>query len=249
MIAAFPMYDRAETAAANDALWRHVTQNLGLPATELARHLSLDTVWCHPDLVLSQTCGMPFKLWVKDHAQYVASPDFRLPDTPSGYYYSVIIARTDDPRPAVDLLQTRPVINQEHSQSGYNALWAFANDHGARLGPLSMSGSHHASAQAVADNTADIAAIDANTWRLITKWDAFAEKLRVVARTKPTPAMPYICEPKQNASLIYEALETAVAALTPDQQDTLGLYGICDIAVDDYLDVPMPPNAQIGHKT
>ena len=42
------------------------------------------------------------------------------------------------------------------------------------------------------DNTADIVAIDANTWRLITKWDAFAEKLRVVARTKPTPAMPYI---------------------------------------------------------
>lgn len=249
MIAAFPMYDRPETAAANDALWTAVAQNLGMPDLQLDRHTPPEDGWRDPGLVLSQTCGMPFKLWVKDHARYVASPDFRLPDTPPGYYHSVIIARADDPRPANALLQARPVINQDHSQSGFNALWRFANERHIHFGPVAQSGAHHASAHAVAKGQADIAAIDANTWRMIEKWDAFADLLRVIARTPPTPAMPYICGPSQDPSHLRHALGTAIETLSPDQRDTLGLYGVCEVPVSDYLAVPMPPDAQIAPTT
>jgi len=249
VIATLPMYDRPETAAANDTLWSSVAKALGTDPCALTPGISPEVAWADPDLILSQTCGMPFKLWVKDDARYVASPDFRLPDTPPGYYHSVIIARADDPRPASDLLCARPIINQDHSQSGYNALWVYANARGTPLGSVLVSGSHHASAKAVAENTADVAAIDANTWRMITRWDLFATRLKVLARTPPTPAMPFICGPAQDPLCIRNALAEAIKTLTQEQQNTLGLYGLIVLSVDNYLAVPLPPNAQIAPTT
>lgn len=243
------MYDRAETAADNDALWAGVARRLKAAPSTLTRGPTPESAWTDPTLILSQTCGMPFTLWVHDHARYVASPDFRLPDTPAGHYHSVIIARADDPRPAADLLHARPAINQPHSQSGYNALWAFATACGTGLAPVTVTGAHRASARAVADGTADIAAIDANTWRMIARWDPFAASLKVLARTPPTPAMPFICGPGQDPQRIRDALSQAIRHLTPDAQTRLGLFGLVDLTPDSYLSVPLPPNAQIAPAT
>ena len=44
----------------------------------------------------------------------------------------------------------------------------------------------------VANNQAEIAAIDAVSLKLITKYDDFAKELKIIAWTKPPPSLPYI---------------------------------------------------------
>ena len=61
MIASLPMYDRPETAAANDRLWQGVRTRLGEGPEHLVRAGDPWEHWQSPDLLLSQTCGLPFR--------------------------------------------------------------------------------------------------------------------------------------------------------------------------------------------
>lgn len=243
MIASLPMYDRPETAAWNDALWQAVRLHLGYGPDRLSRDLPLDTVWRHPDLVLSQTCGLPFTLDLHRHVTLIGAPDFGLEGCPPGTYCSVIVTRRDDPRPLTDLLAGHAILNDRKSQSGHNALLRFAEAQGATLGPVQISGAHRASAQAVAEGRAGIAAIDANTWRMIARWDDWSNDLRVVARTPASPAMPFICGPNADAAALRNALGRAIAELSDDGRAALGLYGVIDMPQAAYLAVPPPPIA------
>ncbi|MCK0149030.1 PhnD/SsuA/transferrin family substrate-binding protein [Marivita sp. S6314] len=231
------MYDRSETAAANDALWAAVAGYLGDAPCHLSRDVPLEGAWTDPDLVLSQTCGLPFSLRLHTQVTLVGAPDFRLPSCPPGFYNSAIIARRDDNRPVEQLLQT-PVINDHQSQSGHNALHQFAARSGAPLGTVQISGSHRESTRAVADGHADIAAIDGNSWRMIERWDSWATGLRVLDHTAPTPAMPFICGRNTDAARVFAALKAAISDLSPEQRDTLGLYDLCPATKDAYLAVP-----------
>ena len=235
------MYDRPETRAANDRLWSLAAAHLDGAPEHLTRDMDLSEVWTHPDLLLSQTCGLPFALGLHTQVQLVAAPDFRLDDCPPGYYRSAIVTRRGETRRLPDLLSRDPIINDRISQSGHNALIRFAETQGAPLAPPQQSGSHRASAQAVAEGRAGIAAIDANTWRMIARWDGFADTLTVVAHTPPTPAMPFICGPKADPTAIRQALAQAISALAPDDRDTLGLHGLADVPKSAYLAVSHPP--------
>src|SRR5208337_3099340 len=62
-IAALPMYDFPEIAAANDALWAAIAAGLkargvGAPA-RLTRGEDIAALWRDPGLVFGQTCGYP----------------------------------------------------------------------------------------------------------------------------------------------------------------------------------------------
>lgn len=245
MIASLPMYDRPETRADNDALWQGVRRRLGQGPERLDRETGLWEMWRSPDLLLSQTCGLPFSLELHNSVQLVASPDFALEGCPPGHYHSVIVARRDDPRPAAELLQARPVINERCSQSGHSALLAYAGKVTSGLARPAISGGHRASARMVAEGAADIAAIDANSWRMIARWDGFAASLHVLDRTAPTPAMPYITAQGRNAGALRAALAGAIEALSPEARDRLGLYGIAARDASDYLAVPRPPETHL----
>ena len=58
MIATLPMYDRPETRAANDRFWDLIRSHLDEAPEELSRD---DFHWLHPDLLLSQTCSLPYR--------------------------------------------------------------------------------------------------------------------------------------------------------------------------------------------
>lgn len=240
MIASLPMYDRPETAGINDALWARIRSHLGFGPDTLSRDLPLDAVWRHPDLVLSQTCGLPYTLDLHPHVTLVGAPEFRLDGCPPGTYCSVIVTRSDETRPVADLLAQDAILNDRKSQSGHNALLRFAQAQGATLGAPQISGGHRLSAQAVAEGRAGIAAIDANTWRMIARWDGFAQNLKVIATTPPTPAMPFICSPRMDAARIAAALRTALSDLSKDDRTALGLYGLVPVSAADYLAVTPP---------
>jgi ABC-type phosphate/phosphonate transport system substrate-binding protein len=235
------MYDRPETYAANDRLWSLVAAHLDGAPEHMTRDIGLTELWTHPDLLLSQTCGLPFALGLHTEVHLVAAPDFRLEGCPPGYYCSAIITRTGETRDLTDLLSQAPIVNERISQSGHNALNRFAETHGVPLAPPAESGGHRASAQAVAEGRAGIAAIDANSWRMIARWDDFANDLTVVAQTPPTPAMPFICGPNADAARVRQALATAIATLDAQDRDTLGLHGLAEVPKSAYLAVPHPP--------
>jgi ABC-type phosphate/phosphonate transport system substrate-binding protein len=240
VIASLPMYDRAETAAANDRLWTAIRTRLGEGPATLSRDLTPEQAWRHPDLILSQTCGLPFALDLHRHVTLIGAPDFRLDGCPPGTYCSVIVTRKDDERPVPKLLCDHAILNDRNSQSGHNALLRFAQRQGAKLGAARISGAHRASAKAVAEGHAGIAAIDANTWRLIERWDDWASDLTIIDRTPPTPAMPFIAGPKADMPRVHDALRDSVDALPETDKTTLGLFGIVTVSKDAYLAVTPP---------
>lgn len=195
MIAALPMYDRAETAGgANDRLWAAIRAELGFVPQTLTREGDLWDIWTDPGLVLAQTCGLPFRARLHDKVTLIGTPDYGLPGCAPGYYHSTILARADDRRDLADLAAGTMAVNEGLSQSG----WAAPLVHLAQRGGLSppaqclQTGAHRASALAVSQGRADFASLDSVTWALIQRHDAWADGLRAVATTTPPtpPGLP-----------------------------------------------------------
>ncbi|WP_394196383.1 phosphate/phosphite/phosphonate ABC transporter substrate-binding protein [Litoreibacter albidus] len=246
MIASLPMYDRAETAAANDRLWKLI--HAGLPADApqaLCRHIpDLMTHWQSPDLMLSQTCGFPYRAGLSDKVALVATPVLNL-DCRAGHYYSVLIAhknRTGSPLAAFD--GATAAYNDPLSQSGWAALYHHMEDAGLHLGTRLATGAHLASALAVTEGRADIAAIDALTWQMISKWDSIADALCVIDTTAPTPALPYICSTSAPRAAMLRALQDAIHDLPPADKACLGISDITTLSPEAYLAVKTPPAPQ-----
>jgi len=240
MIAALPMYDRPELRAATDALWgavRDALRTQGIAAPDgLTRDADLWAIWRDPGLVLAQTCGLPFRSRLQSHVHLVATPDYGLPGCAPGYYNSVLIAR-DAHLP----LRPRIAINDPLSQSGWAALQAWMGAQGITHDTPLITGAHAHSVQAVAGGMADLAAIDAQTWRLLLRAGA-ADPALEIARTLPTPGLPLITAQAHDPAAILAALTGALTRLAPSVLRALDLRDFVEIDAGAYLEIPLPPN-------
>jgi ABC-type phosphate/phosphonate transport system substrate-binding protein len=243
MIAHLGMYDRPETAGANDRFWSLVRAHLSEGPQELTRGADFWEVWRSPDLLLSQTCGMPYRTRLHDSVTLVGTPDYGLEGCPPGHYCSVFIARKDNETGTTlrDFDGARFAYNEALSQSGWAAPTTHMQGLGIAPGALVQSGGHALSAQAVADGRADFAAVDALTWELIRKYDGFAGDLIELERTAPTPTLPFITATTRDPAPILAALTAAVQDLSPEDRETLHLKAVVSIPAADYLAVPTPP--------
>jgi len=237
------MYDRPETRDVTDRFWAHTRdalreQNVEAPDS-LTRNAQLMEQWTSPDLVLSQTCGLPFRKFLAGKVTVVARPDFGFHDTDPGDYRSVIITRAH--------IRTLPhkgalmvARNDETSQSGWAALRDWCAYEGHTVADIVETGSHVASARAVSKGLADIAAIDAQTWRLILRHENWAPELFELAWTPPMPGLPYITRHGEAPEPYFVALTSAFDRLGEDDRRALGLCGIVPATASDYLNVPDP---------
>ncbi|WP_136442806.1 phosphate/phosphite/phosphonate ABC transporter substrate-binding protein [Pacificoceanicola onchidii] len=241
MIAALPMYDRAEVQAANDALWASVRARLGFGPERLDRDKGLWEIWTDPDLVLAQTCNLPYRMRLHGTVQIVGHPDYDLPYCQRGYYNSVFVTPHALPHDLSALLRKRVVINQTHSQSGNVALLEHAQTLGVEPNIVAESGGHMQSARMLWDGEADLALIDAQSWRMIRRYDPDSAALREVTRTRQTPATPFICGPSQDVSVIRQALTGAIADLSEAHRMMLNLKGLVSLPVESSLSLPIPP--------
>jgi len=248
MIASLPMYDRPETRAATDQLWQLVRAELhGGPET-LSRDTDLWADWQSPDLVLSQTCGMPYRTRLRGRVSLVGTPDFALKGCPPGYYRSILVVRRDAQGDKLaDFAAQRFAYNEALSQSGWAAPVSYAQARGLRFSRLVHTGGHAASARAVAQGRADIAALDAQSWRLMQRHDAFAERLRALCATWPTPGLPCITAITRDPTPIRSALRRAIAALDDAPRAALCLNALVDIPEAAYMAVPTPGAPTTGH--
>jgi ABC-type phosphate/phosphonate transport system substrate-binding protein len=249
MIASLGMYDFGPAQGANDRLWVLIRTGLrgrGIAAPEsLTRgeHAYWDA-WQSPQLILSQTCGYPFRARLHDRVTYVGTPDYEVDGCGPGQYRSVFVVREDDSRQRLnDFHGARFAYNEGLSQSGWAAPQTHAAKLGLRLLPAVQTGAHRLSAQAVVEGKADIAALDAVTHALMQACGQ-TEGLRVIAMTDPTPGLPCITHKDRDPQPIFDAVSEAIAALPAEDRATLRLRGFVRLPVADYLAVPNPPSPE-----
>jgi ABC-type phosphate/phosphonate transport system substrate-binding protein len=245
MIANLMMYQRPQLVEAHTRYWTLIRKHLSDAGIDSPQVLSQDAeeffVWKHPDLVLSQTCGMPYRTWLHDKVQLVGTPDFGLTDCPAGYYRSAVIVREDDIRTEITAFKNAVfAYNQTFSQSGYAAPFWHLKPEGFWFKHRLHTEQHLESARAVATGRADIASLDAVTWRDIKKYEPFASKLRVLGWTKPTPGLPLITALGNDADLIFEAVRGAIVELDENSRSQLGIKNVVKIPKEDYLKVRDP---------
>lgn len=253
-LASLPMYDWPEIRPATDRLWDAIARRLAQAGIAAPAALTRGAdgfwpAWENPGLVLSQTCGLPYRSRLHARVALVGTPDYGLPGAAPGHYYSELVVRKDAPGGFDRFLSGRLAFNSAESQSGWAAPQNHAARHGARFTRLVETGSHVESAEAVAAGRAEIAAIDAVTWRLILRHrPRLAAALWVLGRTAPTPGLPLIAAPALDAAQIAAAVAGAIADITPADRETTGLRGLARIPAAAYLAVPTPPPPGAGER-
>lgn len=196
--------------------------------------------WESADLILSQTCGFPFRARLHGRVALVGTPDFGNDGCPPGYYRSILIAHRDDPRSSLaEFDGARLAYNDGLSQSGWAAPIHQARVAGIRLKSGVETGAHRASIRAIAEGQADLAAIDSLTWAYVQAFEDVS-RLKVVGVTDPTPALPYITALNQDVPAIRAAVAEAIERLSAADRARLRLRGIVDIPAKAYLAVPIP---------
>ena len=241
------MYDWPEVHEHLDELWAGVAERLradGFRApAALDRRVGLEDGWTHADLFVGQTCGLPMADWLPAHATAVASFDFGLDGCPPGHYRSHVVVRVDDERRTLaEFAGARVAFNQRHSHSGWGSMVELV---GGRRGGQPFygaeveTGSHRASVEAVATGAADIAAIDAQSWRFSCDHDVAPRELRIIAATRPAPGPPIIVGNAHvaAASVVRAAFAEAAAELSAAAREALHLVGVVPMSNEDYLTI------------
>lgn len=217
MAAALAMYDLPELRWANDALWQRWRTALLARGIEAPDSLTRGQDWDAPDLLVAQTCGLPYALEGK--WRLVATPCYQAEGCDGPRYRAALVARVDDSRTDLAAYEGAVVaINAWTSHSGHTALSEALDDIGARrqfFTKARLSGSHLASMDLVAAGDADIASVDCVTWALAgTAGYEAVNRLKVVGWTPSAPGLPLVAARHQSdetVEAIRAALEEAVS--------------------------------------
>jgi len=180
------------------------------PATLPADELDVPTLWRHPRLLFGQACWGPIELGLVPNVRVVGQPDYSAYEGGEGVHYSsaIVMRRAgghskdvgapSDGVAAIpfDLIHGRRLAyNSADSMSGIIALSRDLAAAGSGLDILSAeveTGAHRASVIAVAEDRADVAAIDCRSWRMIRRFEPRARDVVVVGWTGRRMGLPYI---------------------------------------------------------
>ncbi len=246
--AALSMYDLPELQDANDALWAAITarlraRNVFDAPDHLTRDVPPEVLWTDPDLILAQTCGLPLATRLEGRVRVVATPRYRARGCDGADYRSAVVVRADSAVNSLDDLRaSRCAVNDLTSNSGMNLLRA-------EIAPLAkgatffksvlVTGSHLASAEAVAQDEADVAALDCVTWAHLQRWrTSLTDRLRVLTWTVRSPGLPLITSlgvgPSQLAALRAALDDVARDPDLGEVRETLLLEGFSLTPVEHY---------------
>ncbi|WP_373353577.1 phosphate/phosphite/phosphonate ABC transporter substrate-binding protein [Pseudoroseicyclus sp. CXY001] len=249
MIAALPMYQRAENAAAHGVLWGLIRD--GLRARGVSAPDALDTEtdhkegWARPDLVLSQICNLPYRALFKGRVTLIGASDYGLDGCGPGEYFSWFIVRRDDPAERPEDAAAYPLAhNDPISQSGWGAAQLWARARGFTFPAGEETGAHSVSLRRVAEGRARLAAIDAVTWRSLERWaPEEVAAVKIIGRTEASPGQSFITRAGEDPAPYAAAIADAIAALPAPEAALLGLKGIVPLPPEAY-DLPLPPKPE-----
>ena len=185
-----PMHDWPEVRSATGALWRSIAMAFrrhGVPAPKvLDRSIPATKVWRAPNLLLAQTCSLPYVRHLRDAFRVLRTMAYVLPGCGVGHYHSVLITRrTAAISELAACRSVRVAINAQDSYSGCLALdrqiATFCK--GPFFRERIHTDSHRNSIPAVARGIANVAAIDCVVWALVRMYEPAAERVRVIGTT------------------------------------------------------------------
>jgi ABC-type phosphate/phosphonate transport system substrate-binding protein len=249
-IAALPMYNVTPALA---AIWRDwlgdVLHDVAPETRIVDTGDDLPALWRRPDLLLSQTCGYPLMHALNGNVQLIATPEFDAPGCTGADYSSVLITRADAPFETLEACRgARAAYNQDDSNSGMNvfrhAVAPLARG-GRFFSEVIRTGSHLGSLRAVAENRADIAAIDCVTFAFVRdEMPEPAQQVREIGWTAASPGLPLIAAntvPQGVIESLRAALNEAVAA-QPERAARLRLKGFVSLPLSDYARITQLEN-------
>ena len=249
-IAALPMYNVTPALAAEwRALLAEVLKAVDPHASPIDPGDDLHTLWRRPDLLISQTCGYPLVSGLQCHVQLIATPQFDAPGCTGADYSSVLITRANAPFDSLDACRgARAAYNQDDSNSGMNvfrhAVAPLAKD-GRFFSAVIRTGSHLGSLRAVAENRADVAAIDCVTFAFVCdELPELAQQVRTIGWTAASPGLPLIAAndvPPGMVESLRVALDDAVAS-QPMRAKRLRLKGFTRLPLSDYARITQMEN-------
>jgi ABC-type phosphate/phosphonate transport system substrate-binding protein len=223
--------------------------DLAKPTFEINRLLNFDTgeaVLNDPSLWFGQTCGYPLMTRLHNSLTPVSLPVFDIAGCDDTHYSSLLIVSENSAIKSLrDCEGLRAVINSNDSNSGMNVLRhavADFNQQGSFFNDIQISGSHLQSLTEVANQRADIAAIDCVSYRFIEDtWPELTARVRSIGFTAKTCGLPFVI-PKQSAhkrdfAEITEALNRALSRLDNKQKDRLHLKGFQNVEMEDYASI------------
>jgi len=175
-----------------------------------------------PSLILGQCCGPDL---FEDYAVNMvpfAAPVISAYQVTPGHYFSHIVTSK-----SAKLNNPRVVINNRTSHSGYTAVKLWLDVHSIKHYSIYESGSHYNSVRELQAGRADIAAIDALSWRFLD-----TNGLQIVDNSEPALAPPFIAGLKSTipSDLIRPMLDSAFK----HYGKALGITGLIPVSKDDY---------------
>ena len=92
-ISTLEMYDRLETNKANQEFYSKISQQLIMQKINAPETLTNAKdqlkLWKSKDLFFSQTCGLPYKMFLHNKVTLIGTPDYGVKGCEPGYYNSV----------------------------------------------------------------------------------------------------------------------------------------------------------------
>jgi len=233
-VAFLPMYAVRGAHDHADILWHCLRDSLRSSGIEAPEQVSTFAPridgWLHPDLILGQTCGLPYITRLCDRVELIGTPDYGVEGCTPGFYHStLVISAADKRRQLSEFSGATFALNGRDSQSGYGAMMRAAAPFakaGRFFGRAIHTGSHDASMRLVARGHADIAAIDSVTWRISRRFDSVTEGLRSIGTTEPTPGLPFIAAKGRWDGRLLDAVRAGVAGLPEATRQAFGLRDV-----------------------
>lgn len=205
-----------------------------------------ESVLRDPGLLIGHTCGYPLMTRLQDALRPFCLPCFDVPGVTGKRYCSQFIVPAGS---AIETLQQCRgkivAINNRNSNSGMNVLRYALAKLGAMPGFFSevlMTGSHLASAEAVASNRAQLAAIDSVSYQLIADQNPdLISALRVIDYSEQTCGLPFVVPAsqysRQACANFAIALNQALAQLPVELRKKLHLARFESVGLDDYQSI------------
>ena len=251
LLASLPMYDLPEVRRETDALWALLAFHMREAGVKdvpgrLNRDDPFEALWLNPDLLVSQSCGLPLMRSYRQTLRPVATPVYRVDGCDGPDYSSAILVSSASTLSAVGELRGKVcAVNSPQSQSGYNAMRSAVAPlarEGRFFSAVRVTGSHRISISAVAAGEADVCAVDCVTYALLARYapESIAGT-RVLGFTPRGPGLPLVVR----ADLKTDQFERIRSALRQAMADPEGrevraalfIDGVVETGIDDYRPV------------
>jgi ABC-type phosphate/phosphonate transport system substrate-binding protein len=196
-----------------------------------------------PGLFFGHTCGYPLMKHLKDQVTPFCVPVFEVPGTDGKLYSSRFIVAATSTIETLDECRGKvAAMNAEDSNSGMNVLrYAIAKYHpsGPFFSRVVQTGGHLHSLEAVADGTADVAAIDCVSYQLIQDhWPELVEQVRSIGFSVKTCGLPLVLPissiPDADLELLVNNLNQALTVIPETIRNRLHLLRFEPVALEDY---------------